>query len=343
MLSVINTPTYAKIWDVEHPDWYWTNFYGANLTTPAENMARTENNRLFLPRPIHTSYGRTQHGEASSTRADDMRMVYDNILTYNNTWNGVHNFEAMGGTSATTSRWENLSGSRNYFFPDYNNVIWGINGGNKGGLRGQSQGYAEWAIMSYLGRVSYNYDGDQNNQQYPLRIYEDAAASKYVAGSAWHNYGGDVSELDDIVSAYPDKEIYFTEASIGEWNYKFEDCLVNDFSSIFIGTLSRMGKGVTRDTVSVSVKRPDFSSLTLHVGGSEYTMTKTDPDGYRYSVTDTFPAEADATITTPPVNDEGEVITLGWDGSAIAVDGDPIPFSQKSAGVYTISVDLKTL
>lgn len=137
----------------DETDWYWTNFYGANLTTPAENMARTENNysqtdRLLMTGyatikfnrnlnfkstvtmdrrwihdysfldPIHTSYGRTQHGEASSTRADDMRRVYDNILTYNNTWNG----------------------------------------GNKGGLRGQSQGYAEWAIMSYLGRVSYNYD-----------------------------------------------------------------------------------------------------------------------------------------------------------------------------------------
>ena len=104
VLSVINTPTYAKIWSDENPDWYWNTFYGANLTTPAENMARTENNysqtdRLLLTGyatikfhknlnfkstvtmdrrwvhdysfldPIHTSYGRTQHGEASSTRS----------------------------------------------------------------------------------------------------------------------------------------------------------------------------------------------------------------------------------------------------------------------------------
>ena len=216
VLSVINTPTYAKIWDEENPNWYWTNFYGANLTTPAENMARTENNynqtdRLLMTGyatikfnrnlnfkstvtmdrrwthdysfldPIHTSYGRTQHGEASSTRADDMRMVYDNILTYNNTWNGVHNFEAMGGTSATTSRWENLSGSRNYFSPDYNNVIWGLNGGNKGGLRGQSQGYAEWAIMSYLGRVSYNYD----SKYYITANIRADGSSKLAPGHKW--------------------------------------------------------------------------------------------------------------------------------------------------------------
>ena len=216
VLSVINTPTYAKVWDEENPNWYWTNFYGANLTTPAENMARTENNynqtdRLLLTGyatikftknlnfkstvtmdrrwthdysfldPIHTSYGRTQHGEASSTRADDMRMVYDNILTYNNSWNGVHNFEAVGGTSATTSRWENLSGSRNYFSTEYNNVIWGLNGGNKGGLRGQSQGYAEWAIMSYLARVSYNYD----SKYYITANIRADGSSKLAPGNKW--------------------------------------------------------------------------------------------------------------------------------------------------------------
>ncbi len=216
VLSVINTPTYAKIWSEENPDWYWNTFYGANLTTPAENKARTENNynqtdRLLLTGyatikftknlnfkstvtmdrrwthdysfldPIHTSYGRTQHGTASSTRADDMRMVYDNILTYNNSWNGVHNFEAMGGTSATTSRWENLSGSRSYFSPDYNNVIWGLNGGNKGGLRGQSQGYAEWAIMSYLARVSYNYD----SKYYITANVRADGSSKLAPGNKW--------------------------------------------------------------------------------------------------------------------------------------------------------------
>ena len=177
VLSVINTPTYAKPWSETNPNWYWTEFYGANLTTPSENLARTENNytqtdRLLLTGyaqinftknfkfkstvsmdrrwvhsysfldPIKTSYGRTQHGEASSERSDDMRMVYDNIFTYNNSWNAKHNFEAMAGTSATTSRWENLSGSRSYFSPDYNNAIFGINGGNKGGLRGQSQGFS---------------------------------------------------------------------------------------------------------------------------------------------------------------------------------------------------------
>ncbi len=216
VLSVINTPTYAKVWDETNPDWYWDDFYGANLTTPEENMARTENNysetdRLLLTGyatikfhknlnfkstvtmdrrwvhsfefldPIHTSYGRSQHGTASDTRSDDMRMVYDNILTYNNTWGGKHNFEAMGGTSATTSKWEQLSGSRSYFSPDYGNALWGLSGGNNGGQRGQSQGYAQWAIMSYLARVSYNYD----SKYYITVNFRADGSSKLAPGHKW--------------------------------------------------------------------------------------------------------------------------------------------------------------
>ncbi len=92
---------------------------------------------------------------------------------------------------------------------------------------------------------NYNYDNVPDQQGYPLNIFADSEASKYIAGSAWHNYGGRVSELDRIYKAYPDKEIFFTEASIGTWNYDFSKCLVNDFASIFIGTLNRYGRGVT--------------------------------------------------------------------------------------------------
>ena len=216
VLSVVNTPTYAKVWSEDNPNHYWNSFYGANLSTPIENMARTENNysqtdRLLLTGnitlkfhekvnlkstvtmdrrwvhnysfldPVTTSYGRTQKGEASSERSDDMRMVYDNILTYNDVWDGKHNFEAMAGTSATTSRWENLTGSRSHFSPENYEAIFGINGGNKGGLRGQSQGYSEWAIMSYLARVSYNYD----SKYYITANFRADGSSKLAPGHKW--------------------------------------------------------------------------------------------------------------------------------------------------------------
>lgn len=92
---------------------------------------------------------------------------------------------------------------------------------------------------------NYNYDDIPDQQDYPLHILADPEAAKYIAGTAWHNYGGRPSTLDGVREAWPDKEIFFTEASIGTWNYDFGKCLVNDFASIFLGTLNRGGRGVT--------------------------------------------------------------------------------------------------
>ena len=92
---------------------------------------------------------------------------------------------------------------------------------------------------------NYNYDNIPDQQGYPLHILADKEAAKYIDGSAWHNYGGRVTELDRIYEAHPDLDIFFSEASIGTWNYDYSKCLVNDFASIFIGTMNRGGRGVT--------------------------------------------------------------------------------------------------
>ena len=106
---------------------------------------------------------------------------------------------------------------------------------------------------------NYNYDDKASQLGYPLHIYADEEASKWAHGSAWHSYGGNVTELDQIVSEYPDKSVYFTEASIGEWNYNFSDCLINDFQSIFLGTLKRNGRGVTLWNMMLDEKNKPYS------------------------------------------------------------------------------------
>lgn len=46
---------------------------------------------------------------------------------------------------------------------------------------------------------------------YPLTILADADAAKYVDGTGWHLYGGDITALSQVHSAHPDKNVYFTE------------------------------------------------------------------------------------------------------------------------------------
>jgi glucosylceramidase len=115
---------------------------------------------------------------------------------------------------------------------------------------------------------NYNYDGKEGQDNYPLNVYADPEANKWADGSAWHAYGGDVTELDEINSTYPEKNIYFTEASIGTWIGGYQDrwdfnflsnCLVNDFSNIFLGTLKRGGQGVTLWNLMLDDKRGPYS------------------------------------------------------------------------------------
>ena len=106
---------------------------------------------------------------------------------------------------------------------------------------------------------NFNYDDKDGQDNYPLNIYADDEASKWSDGSAWHSYGGNVRELDEIQAAYPDKDIYFTEASIGEWNYDFAKCLLQDYSDLFLGTLKRGGSGVTLWNLMLDDKNGPYS------------------------------------------------------------------------------------
>ncbi|MEI6274398.1 MAG: glycoside hydrolase family 30 beta sandwich domain-containing protein [Prolixibacteraceae bacterium] len=59
------------------------------------------------------------------------------------------------------------------------------------------------------------YDHNCDVPSYPLSILNDPAAKKYVDGSAFHLYGGDISALTQVHNAHPDKNVYFTEQWVG--------------------------------------------------------------------------------------------------------------------------------
>lgn len=81
-------------------------------------------------------------------------MVFDNILTYHNVW-GRHNLEVMGGTSATQSNYQGLHAGTTYLMTDYIDPEMGLAAGNRPYTYGND--WTQWTIMSYLGRLSYNW------------------------------------------------------------------------------------------------------------------------------------------------------------------------------------------
>lgn len=189
VLSVINTPTYAPIWDPEKPNQYNKNFYGVNIMNPMENLARQKNNKnkenrliasgaatiSFLPNlklkssvaldrrngvsttfldPISTTDGRNSFGTTSDNRNMNTVLVFDNILTYNTNIK-KHGIDVMAGSSYTKSDYTNSWINGSHFRDD---KIQTLNAANKISWDGTGTGASQWAISSYFARVSYNYD-----------------------------------------------------------------------------------------------------------------------------------------------------------------------------------------
>ncbi len=190
ILSVINTPTYAPIWDPENPGQFYNNFYGANITNPVENISRTDDNRnrynrligsisgeiTFIPElklkssfsldrehsinttfldPKESAYGRQLYGSSSDSRAQNTVVTWDNVLTYDKIIDEKHAINAMAGTSWTTSNW----------FGSYQNTTHYIDGsiitGNAGNKVEQNAwtSQSQWGIMSLFARANYSFDG----------------------------------------------------------------------------------------------------------------------------------------------------------------------------------------
>jgi glucosylceramidase len=77
-----------------------------------------------------------------------------------------------------------------------------------------------------------------------VKIYGIADAAKYVDGAAFHAYGGDKSEMMNVHKSAPGKNLYFTEMSIGTWNYSFDGDLIWSMRELGIGTLNNYCKAV---------------------------------------------------------------------------------------------------
>ena len=93
---------------------------------------------------------------------------------------------------------------------------------------------------------NYNYDDISGQQHYPLNLYADNAASDFLTGAAYHNYGGDVSELSYIEQHAPAKGLIFTETSIGTWNdgRNFSKRLMEDMQQVGLNTIANYCKAV---------------------------------------------------------------------------------------------------
>ncbi|MBK5722065.1 TonB-dependent receptor [Dysgonomonas sp. Marseille-P4677] len=188
VLSVINLPTSIGIYKDEEAGLYNRSFYGMNISNPIESLQNSKNNKTkenrliasgnilltFIPEltlkssftldrrnslqtgftpPVHAD-DRDDWGNAWDNRNMNTVLTFDNILTYNKTFN-KHGLELMGGSSWTDSDYTNSWINGSHYRSDQ---IKTLNAANKISWDGTGSGASQWGIMSYIGRAAYNYD-----------------------------------------------------------------------------------------------------------------------------------------------------------------------------------------
>ncbi|MEK3885510.1 S-layer homology domain-containing protein [Paenibacillus sp. PL2-23] len=86
------------------------------------------------------------------------------------------------------------------------------------------------------------WDHNWDEPEYPIEVLNDAEAKSYIDGTAFHGYAGVVENQSLVHDQHPDRGIYFTESSGGEFAPNFGENLVWDVQNLIIGATRNWAK-----------------------------------------------------------------------------------------------------
>jgi TonB-linked SusC/RagA family outer membrane protein len=112
----------------------------------------------FFLDPFLTIYGRSTQGQNSQTKTNNLTWLSEQTLNYKLDA-GKNHFTALAGWTAQKSHTEqtNLSGS--FLQQEYRNLSWDATYLRDSIKQPGTTGIDEWGLISYLGRLIYDYDG----------------------------------------------------------------------------------------------------------------------------------------------------------------------------------------
>lgn len=124
------------------------------------------------------------------------------------------------------------------------------------------------------------YDHNCDHPEYAIELLNVPEVRKYVNGSAFHLYAGDISAMSQVKRAHPDKDLYFTE----QWTSAKGD-FASDFmwhmKNVIIGSVNNHAKAVIEWNLATD---PTYGPHTpggcseclgaLTIGGQEITRNQ---------------------------------------------------------------------
>jgi glucosylceramidase len=88
------------------------------------------------------------------------------------------------------------------------------------------------------------FDGNWDGAGQALDVLADPVARPFIAGAAFHCYAGDPARQDEVHDAHPDKAIYVTECSGGDWSPDFGANLRWGVHTLIIEAVRHWASGV---------------------------------------------------------------------------------------------------
>ncbi|KZT69689.1 glycoside hydrolase family 30 protein [Daedalea quercina L-15889] len=156
-------------------------------------------------------------------------------------------------------------------------------------------GFADTLIIGY----EHNWD---DAGAYPVQLMEDAGAA--FDGVAFHCYAGTVGEQETFHSAYPDKNVYFTECS-GTIGSDWWSDIKWYMSNIFIGTVNNWARnGAMWNLALDGSGQPELPGSNSCGGGGCRGVVQVNSNG-TWSVNQEFYAIAQASKAVVPKDSGG--------------------------------------
>lgn len=266
VLAVVNLPTASTIKN-ESTGLYNRVFFGQNITNPLESIENNKNNQnnetrliasgsstiTFMPEldlkssftldrrngkvtgftpPVHGA-DRNDWGNAWDTRSMNTLLVFDNVLTYKNTFAENHNFEGMLGSSWTDSKWSQSYINGSHFKDGY---IHTLNAANKIAWNGTGSNASEWGIMSFFGRLSYNY---ASKYLVTVNVRQDGS-SKLHPDHRWGTFPSVSAAWRLSSEKFMEKYTWLDDLKIrGGWGQTGNQSGVGDFAYLQLYNISR--------------------------------------------------------------------------------------------------------
>ncbi|WP_343523352.1 glycoside hydrolase family 30 beta sandwich domain-containing protein [Pedobacter sp.] len=123
------------------------------------------------------------------------------------------------------------------------------------------------------------YDHNADRPDYPISILDDPEAKKYIAGSAFHLYGGKIEALTDVHNAHPDKNIYFSEQMVVEQPDAATINIVSPVKRLIIGATRNWSKNVLEWNLAADPENKPYTDR----GGCSMCQGAVTINGDRYS------------------------------------------------------------